>query len=362
MPDQTPYYLAFSHMLGIGPVNFDLLLRRFETPKQAWKATSTDLQTILGPALTGKFLTFRSNFDPRKKLQEVTAKKIQTLTPTDPRYPLALKHIIDPPICLYLMGDPDLFTKHEFLLGVVGTRRATTYGIEVTQHFVTTLAAYGVVIVSGMAIGIDAVAHRSALEAGGTTLAVLGCGVDLVYPRENTKLYHEIIQKGAVVSEFPPGMTTLPGLFVARNRIVSGVGRGVLIIEGAKQSGTLITARYAAEQGRDVFAPPSPITSIYSEAPNMLIKNGAILTTTPQDILEHYQLSFSTKDHEKLAHDLSPFNQKLFEALLREPQSPDSLGDVLKAEVGTILSALTELEIEGIINKQNDGKYYIKKS
>ncbi|OGG23805.1 DNA protecting protein DprA [Candidatus Gottesmanbacteria bacterium RIFCSPLOWO2_01_FULL_43_11b] len=201
-------------------------------------------------------------------------------------YPRLLAEISDPPDVLYVKGD--LATVNlEKTIAVVGTRTMTPYGRKITKHLVTDLVKKGFTIVSGMAIGVDSIAHQSAIDKGGKTIAVLGCGVDIIFPPSNARLYWNIVNgNGVVVSEIPPGTRTSKEQFVTRNRIISGLSLGVVVIEGSDHSGALITAKYAAEQGREVFAVPGPITSKMSQATNILLKNGAKLVESADDIIE----------------------------------------------------------------------------
>lgn len=212
---------------------------------------------------------------------------IDKLTLDDPRYPRLLKEIPDPPTTLYVKtASPDVLGTRT--IAVVGTRHMTKYGADVTRKLVRQLVAKGFTICSGMAYGIDTVAHRAAIDAGGKTIAVLGCGIDIIWPPSNARLYSRIGEEGhgAIVSEMPPGVKPNKDVFKTRNRIISGISLGVVVTEGAANSGALITARFAAEQGRDVFAVPGPITSPLSRAPARLIKEGAKLVETVEDILD----------------------------------------------------------------------------
>ena len=203
-------------------------------------------------------------------------------------YPRLLKEIPDPPSILFVRGRGQKINLNK-TIAIVGTRHVSSYGAGVTERLVQGLVAEGFAIVSGMANGVDTVAHWSAIRAGGKTIAVLGCGVDIIAPSGNATLYREIIHgHGAVVSEIPPGVWTDKKQFVTRNRIISGLSLGVVVIEGSDKSGTLITAKYAAEQGREVFAVPGPITSKYSRAANILLKNGAKLVESASDIIEEF--------------------------------------------------------------------------
>ena len=215
---------------------------------------------------------------------------IGALTIDDARYPKLLKEISDPPFFLYVKGKrTDAPIDMDKTIAIVGTRKATAYGISMTKQFVRDLVRVGFTIISGMAYGIDAVAHETTIACGGKTIAVLGCGVDICAPYSNVHIYRKLSCEGfgAVVSEMPLGLRPEKGLFIARNRIISGLSRGVVVIEGEKDSGTLITARNAGEQGRDVFAVPGPVTSETSHGPAALLKSGAILAESVHDILEH---------------------------------------------------------------------------
>lgn len=212
--------------------------------------------------------------------------EIAALTIDDPKYPRLLKEISDPPAVLYVRGRGSKINL-EKTIAVVGTRQITPYGRNVTQKLVTELVQYGFTIVSGMALGVDTVSHETAIAAGGKTIAVLGCGIDIIAPPSNTELYWRIVHGGgAIVSEMPLGFRPNKKLFVTRNRIISGLSLGVVVTEGAKKSGSLITARYAAEQGREVFAVPGSVTSKYSGAASFLLKNGAKLVESADDILD----------------------------------------------------------------------------
>ena len=208
------------------------------------------------------------------------------ITRDNPRYPRLLREISDPPSLLYVRGTGPKINL-EKTIAVVGTRHPTAYGITVTKKLVSDLVGQGFTIVSGLALGIDAVAHQAAIDAGGKTIAVLGCGIDIIAPSSNARLYWDIVNgHGAVVSEIPPGVRPGKKRFVTRNRIISGLSLGVVVTEGARVSGSLITANYAAQQGREVFAVPGPVTSKYSGAASFLLKNGAKLVESADDIVE----------------------------------------------------------------------------
>jgi len=397
--DDLLYYLAFSHFLGIGPMKFSALKKHFGSAKKAYLAGRKELTEVIGVVLTEKFLDFRNKFDPVKKLAELKKKEITVLTVDSDNYPQSVRNISDPPICIYLKGDlnviasPDSIgtkqspneARHRIFestsppkgespksltqkqvptpllyFSIVGTRSPTQYGIQVARKFAYELATAGFVIVSGMAYGIDTVAHKSCLEASGKTIAVLGCGVDIVYPASNRNLYEKIIETGgAIISEFPPGQLVLKGLFVARNRIISALSAGVMIVEGAEDSGSLITARYAAVQGREVFAPPGPIDSPMSSAPNLLLKQGAKLVTSIEDIFEEFNIKISPKKNEEIRAELSQEEEEIFEILKKESLTVNEMVLITKKPITDILNLISSLEIKKVVEKNPQGRYEV---
>ena len=329
--EDRPYWVAFNTFQGIGPVRFLAILKAFGSAELAWQGSRQEWKSLnLGDRLKERFFKYRQNFDPPSYFEKLVSgclgeregnwgfnnreqkenfswiKKqgryllsspgpIWPLTLVDKEYPSLLRDIDSSPFVLYIksgLSKAELKTFFSFpSLAVVGTRRITSYGRQITKQLTQELAQAGLVIVSGMARGVDSVAHQTALEAGGKTVAVLGCGVDIIYPPENKKLYQLILKNGLVMSEFPPGMPPLPGNFPSRNRIIAGMSLGVLVSEGARKSGSLITASLAAEFGREVFAVPGPINSGLSVGPMFLIKNGAKLVSEAEDILEELEFS-----------------------------------------------------------------------
>lgn len=361
MSENLRYYLGFSHFLGIGPVRFHNLLSRFGTVRSAYEADRVAIQETIGKKIGEEFVKFRNSFNPEKKIEEIRKKQIYILTPEDPLFPQQLKDIPDPPICLYVRGDiQSMDFKKEIFFGIVGTRKPTTYGIQVATIFASELAVAGCIIVSGLALGVDAIAHRSAVEQGKKTVAFLGCGVDIIYPQANAKLYQDIINSGGLImSEFPPGMVVMKGLFVARNRLISGLSRGVMVVEGFIDSGSLITARYAAMQGKEVFAPPAPLTSRNSEAPNLLLKEGAKMVTTTKDVLDELNLKAVPKSHQEIADSLSATEKEIYLQFLSEAKLPDDIVSTSTLPIHEVLSTISTLEIKGIIEKNQEGKYQV---
>lgn len=291
-PEEKKYWLGFSAFPGIGPLRFKLLYDYFGSAKEAWQAPENELLKIgLGEKLSAKFSQFKNLFSLDKYIELIQKKRVEVLTWDDTNYPKLLKEIPDAPFLLYVRGDASVLNDMSPRIGVVGTRRITSYGREVTQKLTSELVNHGFTIVSGLAYGVDAVAAQTAIDCGGQTIAVLGCGVDIIHPVSNTSIYWKIVKEyGCIVSEFPMGRFAEKGLFPARNRIISGLSLGVLVTEGAADSGSLITARFAAEQGREVFAVPGPITSELSQGPTKLLKAGAKLVTNVEDILEELNI------------------------------------------------------------------------
>jgi len=358
--DNTLYYLGFSHFLGIGPIKIDLLIKCFGDVMTAYLASEKKLIPIVGHKVAYKFTDFRKRFKPQEELQRYIKNNVIVLTCEHKKYPAPLRQIHDPPICLYVKGDLKSYDfDNNRYFAIVGTRKPTSYGAQITKRFSGELASAGFTIVSGMALGIDMIAHESALDVGGRTIAFLGCGVNVIYPQSNHALYYKIIKNGGlVISEFPPDMTVLPGLFVSRNRLISGLSRGVLVAEGQKDSGSLITARCALEQGKEVFAPPAPITSDQSEAPNSLIKEGANLVTCVQDIFDAFSLSYQSRQiDDSTISSLCDEEKSIITILEQEPLTANEIGKKLKVQIAIILPLLSNLELLGIIEKNNSGVY-----
>lgn len=268
-----PYLLALHSIDGLGPVRLKAILDYFKDPKLAWEAQSQKT---------------RQNLEPESYAQSIKNDMISWVTIYDSTYPRLLKEIYDPPVVVYYKGD--ILPQDEKAVAIVGTRKMTGYGRVVTRQFTKELTWAGLTIISGLARGVDAQAHKAAIEVGGRTIAVLGGGLNQIYPPENRALAQNIIAgHGAVISEFPPDYPPIPGNFPSRNRIISGLSLAVLVTEAAEDSGSLITARLALDQGREVFAVPGPITSSLSKGPIGLIKAGAIPVTNADEILEELE-------------------------------------------------------------------------
>lgn len=287
--EDKEYWLAFSVFQGIGPIRFNHLLNIFGSAKKAFWSPERKWREIgFSGKLVARFLNFRRHFDFDSYFLRLEKKGVRAIFAEEENYPKLLKEIVDRPSVLYVKSKGtggDLLSKKA--VAVVGTRKVTTYGRQVTQMITEGLVSAGLVIVSGLARGVDKIAHETTINNQGLTVAVLGCGLDMIYPPEHQPLAERIVQAGgAVVSEFPLGVEAAPGNFPARNRIISGLCLGVVVTEAAEDSGSLITASCAAEQGREVFAVPGPITSPLSAGTSELLKKGARLVSGVGDILE----------------------------------------------------------------------------
>jgi DNA processing protein len=282
--EEELYWLALKLVPGLGTRTSGKLLARFGTPQAIFRASRTELEAAGVNGAVAQSVASGCTFEEAVTQQEKMAESgAVVVTIGDPRYPQPLREIFDPPILLFARGKVELLKS--LMLGVVGTRRPTPYGLAVAERVSADLAHAGLTIVSGMARGIDTAAHKGTLSVGGDTVAVLGCGVDVVYPSENRKLAAELAAKGLIVSEFTMGATAFPQNFPIRNRIISGMSLGVLVVEGAQYSGSAITAKLAMDQGREVFAVPGNITSKLSWGPNLLIKQGARLVQDWNDVI-----------------------------------------------------------------------------
>ncbi|HEY5583585.1 MAG TPA: DNA-processing protein DprA [Ruminiclostridium sp.] len=306
---EIEYWIWISSLEGMGAVKAMGLLKMYKNPRIVYEMSEHELkQTKL---LTDK--NIQEILDKQKrervnKIYELMIKhNIKMINVFDDNYPYNLKQIYDPPIALYYKGK---FELNDFAIAIVGSRRTTNYGSYSAKKLAYDLSLRGVPIVSGLARGIDSIAHEGCLAAGGKTIAVLGCGLDTIYPPENTKLCEDIIKSdGLVISEYPPGMPPLQHNFPARNRIISGISSGVLVVEAAKRSGSLITACYALEQGREVFAIPGNIDCAYSRGTNQLIKDGAKMVLCAEDVLEEFDY-IEASDNSEAQNDLSKRGSK----------------------------------------------------
>lgn len=358
MTDETRYYLGFNLINGIGPARLDRLIEYCGSLEAAWFATAGELFAAgLDSRSSTALITMRRQIDLDAEMERAERAGVQLITRDHAEYPPALRHIPGPPPLLYVRGQ--LSPNDAWAVAVVGTRSPTTYGKEITRRVVSELAASGVTIISGLAIGIDSIAHTTALEANGRTIAVLPCGADLVYPERHTALASRICNAGAIVSELPLGTKPLPQLFPVRNRLISGLSRGVLVTEAREKSGALITVDFALEQGRDVFAIPGEIFSRASDGPHKLIKNGACLVTSSQDILDSLDMSSAVIQQEvRAALPEDPVERAVLEQLSYQPQYIDDLCRLLNAPIDQVSATLAMLELKGLA-RQSSIMHYV---
>lgn len=352
-----PYLIALHSVEGLGSVRLKLLLDYFKDPKAVWDCSYKELKSLAVPE---KVLTGISNkkkeLSPELYWEELEREQIKILTFFDKDYPALLKEIPDPPLILYYKGEVKKSDSHS--IGVVGTRKITSYGRVVTEQFTSGLVAAGLVIVSGLARGVDTIAHKTTLENEGRTLAILGGGLNLIFPPENIKLAAQIWDgRGAVMTEFPPNYPHLAGNFPGRNRIISGLSLGILVTEAAEDSGSLITARYASEQGREVFAIPGPVTSDLSRGPSILIKEGARLVYQVDDILDELGLDKDRRVADPAALDLSADDRVVLECLRNDTKHVDEVCRSLKKSSQLVTSSLIRLEIKGVVKSMGGGNY-----
>ncbi|MFH1207085.1 MAG: DNA-processing protein DprA [Patescibacteria group bacterium] len=355
-----PYWIAWSHVESIGPQKFKLLNAYFPSMEAAWHSGRYDLkQSGLSDKDIITFSARRDELDPAQLFEKIQKLNISIITVIDAAYPRRLKEIHSPPSVLYVKGT--LPAHLDLALAVVGTRKTSPYGRTITPTLVGALARTGVIIVSGLALGIDALSHQAAVDAGGQTIAVLGCGLDEIYPVSNRHLADEITAHGgAIVSEYPPGTRPLRQHFPARNRIISGLSRGVLVIEGSEDSGSLITARCAIDQNREVLAVPGNIMSKTSAGPNNLIKMGAKAVTSTEDILAALDLELAEQFRENSAIiPASPDEEKLLGCIGHEPVHIDEIIQKSKLNTSIINSTLTMMEMKGIV-RHLGGMYYVR--
>ncbi|MCL4440339.1 MAG: DNA-processing protein DprA [Firmicutes bacterium] len=349
---QNRQYWIYWQMLmpGAGRRVWDLV-NYFGSPKQAWEAAESELSEIpfIGRDGAKKLVKRRESLQYGKLVEHLKKLNCAVFTIEDEAYPSLLKTIYDPPPAVFVRGA--LPSGEKAALAMVGSRQPTPYGLAAAESLAGELAGAGLTIISGMARGIDSAAHRGALKVNGSTVAVLGCGPDVVYPRENERLMKQILEKGAVLTEFPPGTAPKPWHFPCRNRIISGLSSAVLVVEAAEKSGALITADFALEQGREVLAIPGNINSSKSAGANKLIRQGARLITRPADVLEELGLG-DISLHNRCGKGLdcaglTGNEKKVMQALTHLPMSLEQIIDECRLEPKEVAAALTVLELKG---------------
>jgi DNA processing protein len=350
--DELKYWLAFARTSRIGSARAALLEAHFGNMEAAWRASAAGLRAAgLDRSTVASIIAARERISPDEEVERLAKAGVRALTWHDEGYPARLKEVDDRPPVLFVRGE--LRPEDEWAVAIVGTRRATPYGRQAAEHFSTDLARQGITVVSGLARGIDAIAHRAALAAGGRTVAVLACGLDLVYPPEHARLAQEVIERGALISDYPLGTQPRSEFFPRRNRILSGVSLGVLVVEGDVDSGALITARIAVDQNREVFAVPGSIYSPTYRGPNKLIRDGeAKLVATAEDILEELNLTMTTHQMElREVLPADPTEAKLLRVITNQPVHIDEVQRASGLPIASVSGALAMLELKGLVRQ-----------
>ncbi|HSQ26270.1 MAG TPA: DNA-processing protein DprA [Anaerolineales bacterium] len=355
--DWKIYWVGFNLVKGIGPIRFRSLIDHFGDASSAWHATRSDLEMAgIHPKIIDNLWLVKQSEELERIWTVILKNDIQLLTWDDAGYPRGLREIDQSPPVLYVHGS---LSDEDFpSVSIVGTRRITQYGRQVTKELSAELARRGVTVVSGMARGVDAAAHQACMDAGGRTLAVLGSGVDQIYPPEHRKMAERIRSNGALISDYPPGTPPEAGNFPPRNRIIAGLSKAIVIVEAGEKSGALITAAYAADQGRDVFAVPGSVYAIQSRGANRLIQEGAHIYLGVQDLFE--LLNLTRMDEFKSARVSLPTDAteaQLFSLLGKEPLHVDELRYQSGLPVELVSSALTLMELKGLVRQVGSMRY-----
>lgn len=350
------YWMAINNIPFIGPTCGTYLYQNNFDPKEFWEAGKEELMDKYESSdqLCRKIISERKKIEPERIMNTLNERKIGWASIDSPLFPEGLKTIPDPPTTIYFLGNLNVLTQRR--VAIVGSRKPSSYGKDTTAHFARSLSRSGIVIVSGLAMGVDSVAHQTALDSG-ITIAVLGCGIDIAYPARNRLLYSKIRDSGCIISEYPPGTDPLPFRFPARNRIISGLSELVIVTEANYKSGALLTADFAAAQGKDVYAIPGNIYSPLSKGPHKLIKNGAIPVDRPDDILEEMNISANTGATKT---DTAALETEEAQILMSIPFAPIHINDLIvrqKMPAEKVSAILSILEIKGFVS-QDIGMLY----
>jgi len=357
--DDLRYWLGFNLVRGIGPVRLRALLSAFGDVKTAWEAPEAELRGVgLDQRTLQNLLQARRQVDLEQLQRKVEAAGVQALTWEEAAYPALLKQLVDAPPVLFVKGE--LTPSDEWAVALVGTRKPTAYGREAARLLATELARNGVTVVSGLARGIDGIAHQAALDAGGRTLAVLGSGLDEIYPQEHRALAERIAANGALLSDYPLGTRPEATNFPPRNRIISGLSLGVVVVEAGLTSGALITADFAADQGREVFAVPGSILGTSSAGCNRLLRDGAHVVTEVGDILETLSLDqLAAKQAAREVLPANPTEAKVLAQLSVEPAYVDEVARSAGLPVETVSSTLVMMELKGMVRQVGMLQYVV---
>lgn len=347
--EKQAYWVGFNLVRGIGSVRMKALLDYYGSLEIAWEAPISGLLAAGLPArIAENFVQVRNSVDLEKVMEKITAQGVKVCTWEDDIYPKRLKEIAQPPPVLFIKGSINV--EDDWAVSVVGTRRVTPYGRQVAAEIARFLAENGVTVVSGLARGVDAIAHQTALQAGGRTIAVLGSGVDVVYPPEHRKLAAEITAQGAVISDYPLGTQPESTNFPPRNRIIAGLSLATIVVEAGETSGALITAKFAVDQGREVFAVPGSILTPQSEGTNHLIEEGARPLLKMSEILEVLKLeNIPEKQVNRKSLNATAEEKKLLQYLTQEPKYIDEICNLSGLPIQTVSATLTMMELKGLV-------------
>ena len=355
--DDKRYWVGFNLVKGIGPARLRVLLDHFGAAERAWRATAPDLEAAgLNSKLIESLQRTRSSDLLERTWKRIQEQGISVLTWDDHGYPRRLKEVDQPPPVLYLRGA--ILEEDQWAVAMVGTRRVTKYGRQTTQELAGALARNGITVVSGLARGVDGIAHQACLDNGGRTLAVLGCGVDRIYPPEHRRLAERILANGALISDYPPGTPPEAANFPPRNRIISGLSQAVVVVEAGRKSGALITAAFAAEQGREVFAVPGNIYAPQSKGTNLLIQEGAQILLNIDSVME--SLNLGQVEEHRTARAVLPSDAveaRLYELLGREPLHVDDIRNLTGLPIEKVSATLTLMELKGMVRQIGSMNY-----
>jgi DNA processing protein len=358
LKDFRQYWVGFNLVKGVGAVRFRALLKYFGDLQVAWNAADQDLRSAgLSIRSIENLRKLREDISLEKVWEDIQAQGVQVLTWEDDDYPRCLSEVDNAPPVLYLRGE--FLPEDEWAVAVVGTRRLTAYGRQVTENIVRTLVGSGVTVVSGLARGVDAIAHQTAIEMGGRTMAVLGCGVDRVYPPEHRQLAEQVIANGALISDYPLGTPPEAHNFPPRNRIISGLSMATVVVEAGKRSGALITANYATEQGREVFAVPGSVLAPQSKGTNFLIQQGAHPLLESKEILEILELTLISEHRQaRVVLPADATEAQLFAILSHEPKHVDEICAQADLPIEQVTATLAMMELKGMVRQVSGMRYY----
>lgn len=356
--EDARYWVGFQRAQRIGPVRLRRLIERFGTLEEAWRATPGQLGSVLDQASVDAVVSTRSSVELDREMDKVAKAGASVLTLDDPAYPRLLAQVPSAPPVLYVRGS--ITRADDRAVGIVGTRRTTSYGLDVAGGMGRDLATYGVTVVSGLALGVDGAAHRGALAADGRTIGVLGCGVDVVYPASHRKLYDEMAERGAIVSDYAMGTKPNGVNFPPRNRIIAGLSVGIVVVEAPAKSGALITVDFAADYGREVFAVPGSVLGEHNRGSHRILRDGARLVTSAADVVQDLGMGVVEPGVPKQQTlPLTAEEQHLLNYVRWDPQHIDEIAEAAGIPAHEAAALSTMLELKGAI-KDKGGQTYAR--